>query len=150
MTPNPTPPQTDSRPAQKKDGRACAACVKRGKTWNGDDPICSFPDGGEFTSDGWSCATADLIRDLVYEGQPELQPGVCYTYCDDMKYATVRIADSSDMDEQWMCLWVSWYKNRGGTDAMLLIDSHGNTRVPNERDILRIAAMYQNQPPVSS
>ena len=31
---------------------ACEMCRKRGKTWNGGDPVCSFPNGGSFRATG--------------------------------------------------------------------------------------------------
>lgn len=117
----------------------CAACRTRVKDWEGDDPTCSFP-AGTFNRDGWNCATAGMIRDLVYEGQKPMPPGVDYQYCEDMKYATVYI-DHLDIDGA-MALWVAWYKNRGRTDAMWLLFSDQPPRPPTEDECVRIANAY--------
>lgn len=115
----------------------CKACQTQVKDWHGDDPTCSFLNGF-FSSQGWCCATADLIRELVFEGQDPMPTAVDYRYCDDMKYATVQIADLGI--DGAMALWVAWYKSRGRTDAMWLLFSDRPPRPPTEEECLRIAA----------
>lgn len=123
----------------------CAACRARGKTWEGSDPRCAFPDGGPFTSDNWNCATAGAIRDLIgdYPGKP--RPGVHRDYAGDQTYATVRLdADSATLEDvQAHALYVSWYKSRGRTGAMLLMgDEDWPTRPPTETEALAILKYY--------
>lgn len=117
----------------------CKACETRGKTWQGDDPRCAFETGS--FGDNWKCATVSLIRSVCYEGQ-KLQHGVDYQYCEDQKYATVKVSHIEDLPEGPLALWVSWYKNRGATDAMWLLFENKPPRVPTEQECLRIAQAY--------
>ena len=112
----------------------CKMCKERGKTWEGDNPTCFL-----FRwKDNWNCATLNAIRDICYEGSP-LPDGVRYTYVDDMKYATIRI--NSDDEYIGLCLYVEWYKNRGGTDEMWLL-GNGEPQRPNEKQLLMIIDQY--------
>lgn len=116
----------------------CAACKARGQTWSGSPPKCAF-DGFE---NNWNCATLNALREIVYEGQWPMPPRVDYQYCDDMKYATVYLDDVDLPTGPAMALWVAWYKSRGGTDALWLLDSSGAPRRPTEADCLAICAAY--------
>src|ERR1017187_10290993 len=44
----------------------CRMCQERGKTWEGGDPKCAFPEG-VFALDNWNCATANALRLLMGE-----------------------------------------------------------------------------------
>lgn len=117
----------------------CKACQERGKTWNGSDPVCYFDND---RGDNWRCATVNAIRDICYEGQ-NLPHGVDYQYCDDQKYATLKCDDIEFSDGAWwLCLWVSWYKNRGGTDALWLLSDDRPPRRPTEDELLAIISAY--------
>ena len=118
----------------------CKACIARGQTWIGNAPKCSFTEDGLFTGEGWNCATANLIREIVYEGQ-ELPYWVNYQYCDDDKYAVINIDDLDDVPG--LALWVAWYKNRGRTDAMWILDSYMTPRVPTEDECVAIATWHK-------
>jgi hypothetical protein len=122
----------------------CKACKERGQTWNGSPPKCAFEEG-HFSRENWNCATANAIRDLVYEGQNPMPEGVDYRYCEDQKYATVHVADI-DGPGPALALWVSWYKSRGGTDAMWLLEEYSEPRQPTEADCLAILAAYGRTP----
>lgn len=119
----------------------CAACSDRVKFWKGDDPKCAFRTG-VFSSDNWNCATVGMIRDLVYEGQSPMPPDVDYRYCEDMKYATIKI---DHLPIHWMdtsepmALWVAWYKSRGRTDAIWLLFSDQPPRAPTAAECTAIA-----------
>lgn len=119
----------------------CKACENREKTWQGSDPRCAF-EAGKFASDNWSCATVSLIRNVCYEGR-ELPPGVDYQYCEDQKYATVKVDHIEGLDGA-LALWVSWYKGRGATDAMWLLFEHESPRAPTEQECLLIAQAYSS------
>ena len=110
----------------------CKKCKQRGKNWNGDDPSCFFSEGDH----NWNCATINEIRDICYEGQEKMPYGVDYQYCEDMKYATINIDQIEDVDG--MALWVAWYKNRGKTDQVLILDSETGARDPTEKECLNI------------
>jgi len=91
----------------------------------------------------WNCQTVGLIRDLVYEGQ-ELKHGIQYQYCEDQKYATIKI-DDIQLNGNYigLALWVSWYKQRGSTDALWILDALNKPRKPTEEELLAIAKYYK-------
>jgi hypothetical protein len=118
----------------------CKLCSDRGKTWEGGDPTCSFPDGGPFNPDGWNCATAGAIRGII--GRPWNDPhtNVDARYLDDDWYATIKI-DGVDLPSGSAdALWVAWYKNRGRTEAMWLLSRYDPPRQPTEADCAAIIA----------
>lgn len=115
----------------------CELCCKRGQTWKGSEPKCAFT--GDF-SDNWNCATVNLVRDICYEGQ-ELKHGIDYQYCEDDKYATIKI-DHLDIDGRPLALWVSWYKSRGSTQAMWLLFDKMPPRMPTQAECLAIVSAY--------
>lgn len=116
----------------------CRMCKLRGKTWNGGDPQCSFPDGGIFDSEGWNCATANGIRDLC--GQDEKHDAADHRYCDDQHYSTIKV-DGLDLPSgPALALWVSWYKHRGRTEAMWLLSNYDAPRKPDAADCESIIA----------
>jgi len=116
----------------------CKLCEKRGKTWNGSEPTCAF--SRRCFSDNWNCATVNAVRDICYEGQ-ELKNGIDYQYCEDDKYATIKV-DHVELDGSPLALWVSWYKNRGSTQAMWLLFDKFPPRMPTELECLAIVAAY--------
>lgn len=125
----------------------CKACAERGKPWAGDNPRCGFTGPNQsFVPDNWSCATLDRLRELVYEGQVSLPAGVDYQYCDDQKYATVNIDTVTLEDERiGLALWVSWYKSRGTTDAVWVLDNDRPPRPPTEAEVLAIVAHFEQR-----
>ena len=119
----------------------CKMCKERGQTWSGGAPTCYF-DSPELN---WNCATINAIRDICYEGQ-ELPDGVCYQYCDDEKYATINISEVDDSKGNYIgrCLYVAWYKQRGGTEALWILNGEGDTpRNPTEKELLAIINYYE-------
>ncbi len=122
-------------------------CKERIKNWSGDDPVCYFDN----PSQNWNCATLDNIRDLVYEGH-ELKSGIHYEYCDDEKFAIINIheveIDNEDRNGFYIgrCLYVAWYKNRGGTEALWILDGEDMPRFPTEKELLAIINYYDKQP----
>jgi hypothetical protein len=116
----------------------CEHCKKRGKPWYGSDAKCAFTEEG--FEQNWNCATVNMIRDICYEGQ-ELKYGITYQYCDDDKYATIKV-DHIDIDGSPLALWVSWYKSRGNTQAMWLLFDKLPPRIPTESECLAIVAAY--------
>lgn len=119
----------------------CKLCKERGQTWNGGAPQCAFV--GDL-SDNWNCATLNAIRDICYEGQREMPVGVDYQYCEDQKYATVKIDDVRDGrgNRIGLALWVSWYKSRGKTDALWILSDDAPPREPTEAELTAIIAHY--------
>ncbi len=116
----------------------CDACDKCGKTWEGDDPKCAFTDG--VFGENWNCATVGMVRGICNE-EGNFPDGIDYQYCEDQKYATIKI-DHLEMDDRPLALWVSWYKNRGRTDAMWLLFDDKPPRKPTEAECLAVVATY--------
>lgn len=118
----------------------CKMCLERGKTWKGSDPVCYFDDNKR----NWNCATLGEIRDIVYEGQ-DLPREINYQYCDDDKFATLNIHEVRDKDDRWIgrCLYVAWYKNRGRTDVLWILDGSDDIpREPTEDELLSIIKYF--------
>lgn len=124
----------------------CKACQERVWDFKGDQPRCGFS-AGAFSPDNWNCATLNALRDLVDESQHPMPPGVDYRYCADQKYATVHI-DDVELNGDWLglALWVSWYKNRGTTEAVWILDHTGVPRQPSEAEVLAVLASYGRVP----
>ncbi len=122
----------------------CKMCQERGKTWEGGDPICSFPNGGVFTAEGWNCATANAIRDLCGQDGDE-HPNADYRACDDQNYSTICIDEVEMPTARVLALWVSWYKHRGRTEAMWLLSECEVPRPLTEADALAIISALNQQ-----
>lgn len=123
----------------------CKACIEVGKTWNGSDPRCGFtgPAATFFSTDNWNCATLERLRELVFEGQ-ELPAGVDYQYCNDQKYATVHIDDVRiDGEPFGLAMWLTWYKSRGTTEAVYVLDSTAPPRAPTEAEVIAVVEHYE-------
>lgn len=81
----------------------CKLCQERGKTWQGDDPKCAFPEG-IFDESNWNCATMNKLRNLAERyGNYEWQ--------EDMNIASLKL--NTDDYLGWVVL--TWYKSRGRT-----------------------------------
>jgi hypothetical protein len=130
----------------------CRACQERGKTWDGGDPVCSFPDGGAFTPRGWNCATANAIRDVCGDAwERERNPAVDLRRHEDQNYATILIDNTDLPSGPALALWVSWYKDRGRTEAMWLLHEGDAPRRPTEADAIAIIeALDEAQEPASA
>lgn len=132
----------------------CAACRKRGKDWNGDDPTCAFQHGKPFSPDNWSCATADMVRDLVgrvglWDDRAPVDGIVKdWTSGGDQSYAVIRLDNDYEIDvERAHCLYVTWYKRRGRTGGLWLLgdEDDGPPRPPTEAEVLAILAHYERR-----
>lgn len=125
---------------------ACAACKARGKTWNGSDPKCSFPNGGEFTSEGWNCATAELIRELCPRFEKAESVRVSGPFWNEDQYwAAIDLRCIELTRGNALTLWISWYKGRGRTDEMWLLSDNDAPWRPDEDDIIQIASMIARE-----
>jgi hypothetical protein len=124
----------------------CKACEERVKDWSGSDPVCGF-ETGVFSVENWNCATISKIREICYHAstcRDKLFPGIDFQQCGDQNYVTFNIHqlydDNSFLDVLTpLALWVSWYKNRGRTEAMWLLFEDSPPRLPTEEECLAIA-----------
>lgn len=85
----------------------CRACVERGKTWSGDDPICGWEGP---IAHNWDCATIGKLRSIADRNQ-------FAKYLEDTNIATIPV-DYNDTTG-WIVL--SWYKSRGRTSTAMFI-----------------------------
>lgn len=115
----------------------CGRCGYK-KDWEGSDIDCPFQDSEKFKKD-WNCGMVSKIRDLCELAMEGKDYRLHYQFCDDQKYVTIR---TDDIDDMGLCLWVSWYKNRGGTDAMWILDSYSPPRTPSFSDLNVITLFY--------
>lgn len=115
-------------------------CVKCGhvKNWSGDLITCPFQDSNKF-GDNWNCGLIDKIRDLCDLAMQGKDNRLHYQYCDDQKYVTIKTDDIEDMG---LCLWVSWYKSRGQTDAMWLLYDYAKPKEPTFEELNTIVKYY--------
>jgi hypothetical protein len=84
----------------------CPRCATRGKTSQGSDPKCAFPDG-VFTGDNWNCATMNVLRKIA---------DIHAVYCEDEYAALLPYPDSGSF------IVLKWYKRRGKTDIAAMLD----------------------------
>lgn len=107
----------------------CRLCTERGKTWDGDDPKCAFPDG-VFSTDNWNCATMQALIDVVehyVEMGPSDQQRANFYYRDDtwffwLAYDTGWI--DWPEDEDGMAGWITMlrYKHRGAVEQASVME----------------------------
>jgi hypothetical protein len=120
----------------------CKMCSERGQTWRGSPPRCGFGEDGKMVEENWNCATINAIRDICYEGQNDMPPGVDYRYCDDQKYATIDLHRMDGLDDRPLAMWVTWYKSRGETEGVWLMFDDQPPRRPTEAECLSIIDHY--------
>ena len=107
----------------------CKLCLVPGyKNWNGDDPKCHFEKGG-FSTDGWNCGTANALRNVI--------PQDLIQYYEDQTFLSINIANS-ELRNQPLFLFMSWYKSRGSLDSIQLLYSNGSVKVANEKDCVTL------------
>ena len=97
----------DKSKPERADGDVCPRCKARGKTWDGDDPVCAFRGGRPFDAANWMCATMIAIREH-------------------MGVRDAVVVDDGDQHcavTPWRgCfVMVGWYKRRGRTEAAVLL-----------------------------
>jgi len=115
------------------------------KNWSGSDIRCPFQDSEEFSDENWNCGIINQIRELCELAMEGTDKRLHYQYCDDQKYVTINI-DNIELDDRsiGMCLWVTWYKSRGRTDDMWILDSRAAPRRPKFEELKKIIDYYEN------
>lgn len=122
----------------------CKACADRAKTWEGDDPKCGFPGGAAFAAENWNCATVSEFRNTVYDLASSPWPFHQFDYHrhEDQHVVIVDLADTELASGPARSLWMSWYKSRGRTEAMWLLDEDQAPRTPTEADLVAILQSF--------
>ncbi len=91
----------------------CPLCKKRGKTWEGDDPVCALKNG-KFSDDNWNCATMNKLREIA------IRLGL--TYRDDIGCGSCGVVPFEGEDYSGFIV-ITWHKERGRTkNAIFLSD----------------------------
>ena len=101
---------------------------------------CPFKDG-EYFADNWNCGIISKIRALCDLAMEEVDKRLQYQFCEDQKYATIKTHEIKDMG---LCLWVSWYKSRGRTEAMYILSENEPPKIPTFNDLKNIVEYYYN------
>lgn len=114
---------------------ACKRCEQRGKTWNGSDPKCAFPDGHRFNSENWNCATMNALREIGEE---------FFEHRDDSQNGSICIVPVPEHDEHAGYLVLTYYKNRGCTGMVTRVCEDYPPTIPGLRYIEEILDTYDN------
>jgi hypothetical protein len=130
----------------------CKACIERVKDWQGSNPHCAFEVTTEFSQLNWNCATVSKIRMICHHAsmnRNKVFPGVNFQQCGDQNYVTFNLHELYEhtfrnVIETPFTLWVSWYKNRGRTEAMWLLFGDRPPRQPTEEECLEIVKAYEH------
>lgn len=121
----------------------CDLCRRRPKNWNGSDPVCAFAEGPLWSPKNWNCATTGLIRSLFsqHNGKGRLPEGVFHDRLNDENLGIVSLVGREDLSLEGdpIALLAKWYKSRGRTDALVLVDDDGEVRRPTEEELVDIA-----------
>lgn len=123
----------------------CEKCNCK-KNWNGSDITCPFQTSEKF-GDNWNCGIIGKIRDLCELAMEGKDHRLHYQYCEDQKYVTIKTDDIEPLRDGGdgrlgLCLWVTWYKSRGRTEAMWILDEKNPPREPNFEDLEVIVKHY--------
>jgi hypothetical protein len=127
---------------------ACDACKAQGKDWDGSDPKCAFLTG-RFSSDNWNCATVAMIRALAptWWSDAKPDPNLYFIREDDQNNMLIQVWGIDGLQTGAIALWVSWYKSRGRTEAMWMLNEDDKPVTPTEADIIAIAEAYAHRKP---
>ncbi|MBS2764183.1 hypothetical protein [Bacillus licheniformis] len=101
---------------------ACRLCKERGKTWEGDDPVCAF-EKGVFSPENWNCATMSKLR--------RLSEGLGNSDRDDDSCGSIGYVPLSDnyapatYEGYGGYIVMMWYKERGRVGHALFMTDEG-------------------------
>lgn len=83
----------------------CRMCESRGQAWSGDAPSCAFPNGLNFQSDNWNCATMNALRSAAEAH---------HVRHDDQSIGVVPFDNETGRPSAGFVV-MCWYKSRGCT-----------------------------------
>lgn len=131
----------------------CNLCKTTPKDWQGGDRKCSFPGGSTFDPAGWNCATANAIRDLCgssHDGFAGKVGQAISERWDDNCTSFIMLRGLELESGFFDGLFVSWYKERGATNAMWLLNGDDPPQKPTEQDCLAIIKSIKGGTPSPS
>ena len=126
----------------------CKMCVDRGRpAIFGSEPRCAWPDGTNFTSENWSCATANAIRESMrnenaVKGRWDENPDRLNIRREDQSFGFVYVPghpeDVSDGEEFGEfrgggVIVGTWYKERGQVQFLGRLDGWIDSGVGEDR-----------------
>jgi hypothetical protein len=114
----------------------CILCRKRGKDWEGSDPMCAFTTE-VFDHGNWNCAAMNALRDIAE------RLGTSYRNDDIGSFGMVPF----DGENYQGAIIMAWYKNRGRTDMAVFLTEYGVT-APVTWEIVEEALRYHGILPV--
>lgn len=119
------------------------------KNWEGSDRNCPFTGGALFSPSNWNCGIVNRIRELAFPSNCIGLTGIEHEFLDDSHYAIFNVDDICIDDDVWLgqALWIAWYKSRGATMAMWLLDCEGPPRAPSAEELEAIADYYEARRP---
>lgn len=102
--------------------------------------------------ENWNCATVNALRELCGDvgwrgDNPAEINGRQQAFgirWDDESWGAVNVIGVETSQGHYKTLWMSWYKNRGRTDDMLLL-CDGMADVPNMADCEAILTHFENR-----
>lgn len=123
----------------------CKKCG-RTKTWSGDDITCPFQDNDKF-GENWNCGIITKLREICYKIESGLVniPETMFSYSEQDKFVILSTYDilSQNYYPHPVCLFMSWYKDRGETTSMWLLFSENEMPVlPTYQDLELIVNYY--------
>lgn len=104
----------------------CKLCLERGKTWEGDDPVCFWDEGSN-----WCCVT---LGEFIYEFYGDLQwwEDQCTGHFLIRGYPTLLTLSSA------IALWITRYKHRGHVEQVLILFDDQPPRKPTEEEFMEM------------
>ena len=103
--------------------KVCKECEKRGKQWNGDNPVCGF-NNGKFNPENWNCASLNKLRAYCRDHG--------YSYRDDVNNASIGVFPIPDNDIISGYIVMTWYKSRGRTGRAIVMCDDSEPVILNE------------------
>jgi hypothetical protein len=118
--------------------KKCLKCDSA-KTWTGDDIKCPFQDSEEF-GNNWNCGLIIKIRQLCNIVVEDTHLNMSHQLIEEQHYVFIKIDGVIEILGE--VLMVSWYKNRGRTDAMWLLSDVDDPVKPTQTDLEKILKYY--------
>lgn len=117
---------------------ACPHCQTTTPTWSGSLRECAFVDGSAFSSHNWNCATVNRLRALCEPERRSVLDGVAIYATNDLWHALIDVSEVPLHEQSNSIVWlqVIWYKRRGQTLNVSVIDTEGDVASATEEQCL--------------
>jgi len=132
-------PMADDRVLAAVHITKCSRCGHE-KSWNGSDILCPFQNGDIF-ADNWCCRQINKLRMICENAIDNKDSRFHHQYCEGQNYATINTSEI-DFELHAECLYITWYKSRGRTEGMWLMNQDYPPRKPTFFDLQKIIEYY--------